>query len=875
MSAVAALHARGRKRLEELGLCDAQDFAAPVGYSEFLHRVLNRLGPEAAAAMLAEARRPLTPGRLRGLLKGGGDIGYASERGLALIALRETSGLMSTRAALLAASALAEAAIATAIAGEPDLPAGFVVFALGKLGGRELNFYSDLDLVFASPPLEQERDEQRLSRAVRRVTAGLESGWHVDLRLRPFGRAGSLVMSFPAMEAYFQNHGREWERYAWIKARPVAGNRASGRAFLSALQPFVYRRYLDYHVVEALREMKRQIVEAGGTRPRDVKNGPGGIREIEFIVQAFQLVRGGREGLLATPRLRGALAATGRLRLLDAGDVLGLSAAYAFLRRVENRIQIEHRTAEHRLPESEERRLRMAASLGFADWPGFMQELDRHRAAVRKVFDAIFSLPEAIPRRGPAERLWRGSIETEQAVELAKSLGFRAPQESAEALARFKAARAVRLMSARARLALDRVAPELIADAAERDDPDGALARLLALLAALTRRSAYLALLAERPQARSRLTTLVGASEWIAQRLAANPVALDELLDPRSAAPADRSQLMREFAGVVHVADEPELASQRFREINAVQRLKVAAALADGSLSFRAAERSLSLVAEGAVRTALALARARMESRHGHLKHEMLAVAYGKLGSREFGLGSDLDLVFVYDAAAEESTTGLAGEVYLARLAQRAISLLSEPTQLGTLYEVDTRLRPEGAAGLLISRFDAWRRYQHEKAWLWERQALLRARPVAGSGRLARKFRKEQRALLANPAQPARLGREMVDMRSRVAKARRGRSAREAALFDAEFLAAWWLLEAATDCPAALLRCGFETQLAALGRCGTRHPVEELSRVLGMFRREGHRALLGFHADRQRLDEACLWVREQWAEASRPYASPL
>src|SRR5699024_7401478 len=294
--------------------------------------------------------------------------------------------------------------------------------------------------------------------------------------------------------------------------------------------------------------------------------------------------------------------------------------------------------------------------------------------------------------------------------------------------------------------------------------------------------------------ARERLTRLVGASPWIAALLAARPVALDELLDPRAAAPAGRGALMREFAPVAAMVDDPEQASGRFREVNQVQRLKVAAALADGSLGHNEAEQALSVIAEGAVRTAIELAAARMRLRHGELDFDLLAIAYGKLGSRELGFGSDLDLVFVYDVGAAESSDGLAAEVYMARLAQRAISLLTEPTARGALYEVDTRLRPEGAAGLLISRFDAWRRYQREKAWVWERQALLRARSVAGSARLARAFHAERRHLLQQRIEPERLGREIVAMRARVAQAGRERSARARALLDGEFLAAWWLL---------------------------------------------------------------------------------
>ncbi|MGH8273135.1 MAG: bifunctional [glutamate--ammonia ligase]-adenylyl-L-tyrosine phosphorylase/[glutamate--ammonia-ligase] adenylyltransferase [Gammaproteobacteria bacterium] len=879
MDAIAALGERGRERLAELGLASESDpaegFARAVGYSDFLYRLLARLEPDAAAGLIAAAGVPLTPGRIRTLVGSASDLAAVSERGLALIALREAARLMPTRASLLAASLLAETTLNQALAADPEAGVGFVIFGLGKLGGRELNFYSDLDLVFAGPPAADEREAERRLRAVRRLVARLEEFWRIDLRLRPFGQAGALVMGFPAMEDYFQNHGREWERYAWLKARAVAGARRSGGEFLLRLHPFIYRRYLDYHAIEALREMKRQIAAEAGASARDVKRGPGGIREIEFIVQVFQLVRGGREPALVGPRLRGALGAARRLDVLDARDVSVLRTAYDFLRQVENRLQIENRTPEHLLPEGEARRGRLAASLGHADWDAFMQELARHRDAVRRIFDAIFGMPAASAVRGPAERLWRGEAAEAENLVLAKELGFRFPKESVAALATFKTGRAVRLMGARARVALDRVAPELIAAAGKEEASDAALTRLLGLLQAIVRRSAYLALLAERPAARERLARLVGRSEWIARRLAASPVALDELLDPRTAAPIARGRLAREFASVLALADEPDFATERFREINEVARLKIAAGLADGSLSSGMAERYLSLLAERAVRTALALATERMRARHGALACELLAVGYGKLGSRELGFASDLDLVFVYECKAERAKDGLPAEAWLARLAQRTISLLSLPTALGALYVVDTRLRPEGTAGLLISRFDAWRRYQRGEARLWERQALLRARPVAGSARLARTFRSEQQDLLERPVESATLAREIVAMRARVAAVGPTRTAAAAALLDGEFLAAWWLLDAATFCPRVLRRCGFAAQLDALADCGTPHPTRELAQALATLRGEANFAVLGLEGGGGARGDACRWTSEQWKAASTGAAFPL
>jgi glutamate-ammonia-ligase adenylyltransferase len=862
--------------MAELGLAGASagTFVGAIGYSDFLYRLCNRLGPEASAELLADAHLALSPERIRTFAAEASSLAVAGERGLAIIALREMADLAPTRASFLAASLLAETIIRRALAAESQTHSELTLFALGKLGGRELNFYSDLDLVFAASEAGCDREAERRVRLARRVLARLEDSWRVDLRLRPFGGAGPLAMGFPAMEAYFQNHGREWERYAWIKARPVAGDRRAGREFLARLHPFIYRRYLDYHAIEALRAMKRQIAAEAGASARDIKRGPGGIREIEFIVQAFQLVRGGREPALVGPRLRAALGAARRLKLLGERDARALCKAYGFLRRVENRLQMRNLSPEHRLPQDEALRADLATSLGYADWGAFAGELDAHRSVVRQIFDAIFGAPPTLSGRAPAARLWRRP-DAERATALADELGFREPVTSAAMLATFKASRAPRMMSARARVALDRVAPDLIAAAADESDPDAALARLLELAAALVRRSAYLALIAERPAALERLAGLAGKSAWIARRLAASPVALDELLDPRLAAPAARGRLAQQFASALASADEPELASVRFREMVETERLKIAAGLADGSLSASAIERDLSLLGERAVRTALALAHARMCARHGALDCELLILGYGKLGSRELGFASDLDLVFLYETTARASAKGLAAEVWLARLAQRTISLLSSPTTRGGVYTVDTRLRPEGSAGLLISRFDAWRRYQHEQARVWEHQALLRARPVAGSARLARAFRVERAGVLAEvPAREA-LASEIVAMRARVADVGPRRSSRSAALLDGEFLATWWLLAAATVCPRALNRIGFGAQLEALADCGTARPARELAAALACLRAETNCTVLGL-ADRQSsCTKTAQWVSELWARESRPCVAPL
>ena len=868
MSARQTLRMRGRERLGEIGLAEAElcapgALADALGWSDFLYRTLLSSGASATMALLARAAAPQRRADWRQMT--------SMQEGLALIALREMTGLQPVRMSLLAASTLAEAMLNRALAtGSGQDAPELVVFGLGKLGGRELNFYSDLDLVFAHTG-SGERDDRRYLRRARVMLAQLEGGFRIDLRLRPFGQSGPLVMSLAAMEAYFQHHGRDWERYAWLKARPVAGTRAAGRDFLHQLHPFIYRRYLDYHAIEALREMKRQIAAEAGECQADIKTGPGGIREIEFIVQAFQLVRGGREAALAGSGLRSALGAVQRLGHLDEVGAAALRAAYYFLRRVENRLQMAALSPVHTLPEDPVQQSLLAASLGFDETAAFSQVLKGHRERVRTIFSDILGAPSRTrPIRNAPQLLWRG----EQVKQAAAELGL---DEATEALENFQRSRAVRLMSERGRRALDRLGPELIGAAAAEHDADAVLQRLLGLLAALVRRSAYLALLVERPAARSRLVHLVGRSPWLAERLAATPAALDELLDERVCAPASTVQVARQLRATVDVGASGEVAAERLREFNELQRLKIAAAWIDGSFAPDRAERALTLLGERSVRAAIALAASRMQARHGPLDHELLAIGYGKLGSRELGFASDLDLVFVYDTVHTAAQDGLAVETYLARLAQRSISLLGLPTLLGPLYTVDTRLRPEGAAGLLLSRFDAWRRYQYEKAWLWERQALLRARPVAGSVRLAQQFHAERRRLLTRFIEPATLVRELRAMRARVAAVGSTRSAVGAALIDGEFLAALWLLKTAPQDPAVVRASGIEAQMAALSRSGHVPEAPHLAQAVASLRVAVNRRVLGLAPDTPAETRARVFIAEQWAQAfeTAPTATPL
>lgn len=674
-----------------------------------------------------------------------------------------------------------------------------VVFGLGKLGGGELNFSSDIDLVFAfaeagqsdgARVLDNEAYFQRLGQRLIQLLADVDADgmvYRVDMRLRPFGQVGRLALSFAAMEHYFQREGRDWERYAWIKARPVAGDLAQGERFLGILRPFIYRRYLDFGAFEGLREMKTMIEAEVQRREReaDLKLGRGGIREIEFIVQLQQLIRAGREPDL---RVRSLIPALARLR--DRGHIPDRSAeallsAYRFLRKLENRVQMLRQEQTQQLPEDALDRARLAYGMGFADTEALLDALERHRATVADEFARVFQARGLRQRHAPAHEnqqrlaaLWQasenGMIE-DRAAEL-ETLGFADGTALATQLQNFRHLSALSALSARARARLDRLLPALLAAAAASSAPDAVATRGLALVQAVLRRSSYLALLDEQPAALTRLVEVIAGSRWMAERLCAHPLLLDDLLDARGdAKPPTQSEVAQGLAQVW--SDVPEddvearlLGLNEFRQSFAFRVAR--ASLIDHQQAGESA-RQLAFVAEAVVGAALPLAVAEVARQHGHLPGDGLAVvAYGSFGGQELGLGSDLDLVFLYDGAhAGQESLGarpLDALRYHTRVVQKLLGLLGMPTPAGRLYEADLRLRPDGAKGLLVSSMESFSTYQRERAWTWEQQALVRARVVAGHAALAETFARVRAEVLGAPRQADAVRADVVSMRQRM-----------------------------------------------------------------------------------------------------------
>jgi glutamate-ammonia-ligase adenylyltransferase len=631
---------------------------------------------------------------------------------------------------------------------------GLVVVAMGKLGGRELNVSSDIDLVFVHPDSEdQPFDPQRLERTGRRLIALLndvtEDGFvfRVDMRLRPYGNSGALVSSFDSLEAYFVAQGREWERYAWIKARAVSGFVADQENLEAIVRPFVYRKYLDYGTLEAMRRLHAEVRRDVARRElaEHVKLGPGGIREIEFIAQALQLVRGGRDPeLTARPTLL-VLELLCRKRLLPEKEKIELSEAYVFLRNVEHRLQYVDDAQVHELPVADEERARLAQMADFGSWEAFLSALNAHRAAVSRHFQAVFAGPasDAETAEWPAHPRLTALRSSQRYVQL--------PEDSKR---RF-----------------DALIPALAQVAAATDDPEATLTRGIDLLEAIARRAAYLALLAERPEALQRVARMISASSWAAEYVTRHPLLLDELLDDRVlyAAPDWREFELDLKAALAAAGADVERQMNAVREQHQAQLFRLLAQDLAGLLTVEKLADHLSQLADIVLQESLQACWAQLAMRHREVPR-FAVIAYGKLGGKELGYASDLDIIFLYDDPDER-----AAENY-ARLAQRYNNWLTLRTSAGALFDTDLQLRPSGSSGLLVSSVAAFEEYQERAAWAWEHRALTRARYCAGDREVGLAFEKTRKRILMRERDPAGLAREVLGMRERLHKAHPNRS---------------------------------------------------------------------------------------------------
>ncbi|MFB2932419.1 bifunctional [glutamate--ammonia ligase]-adenylyl-L-tyrosine phosphorylase/[glutamate--ammonia-ligase] adenylyltransferase, partial [Klebsiella pneumoniae] len=652
--------------------------------------------------------------------------------------------------------------------------------------------------------------------------------YRVDMRLRPFGDSGPLVLSFAALEDYYQEQGRDWERYAMVKARIMGDNDGAYASELRAmLRPFVFRRYIDFSVIQSLRNMKGMIAREVRRRglKDNIKLGAGGIREIEFIVQVFQLIRGGREPALQQRALLPTLAAIDELHLLPEGDATLLRAAYLFLRRLENLLQSINDEQTQTLPQDELNRARLAWGMHTDDWETLSAQLANHMANVRRVFNELIGDDEAqSPDEQLAEywrELWQDALEEDDASPALAHLNDADRRSVLALIADFRKELDRRTIGPRGRQVLDQLMPHLLSEICSRADAPLPLARITPLLTGIVTRTTYLELLSEFPGALKHLITLCAASPMVASQLARHPLLLDELLDPNTlyqptATDAYRDELRQYLLRVPEEDEEQQL--EALRQFKQAQQLHIAAADIAGTLPVMKVSDHLTWLAEAILDAVVQQAWGQMVARYGlptHLHDRQgrgfAVVGYGKLGGWELGYSSDLDLVFLHDCPAEVMTDGereIDGRQFYLRLAQRIMHLFSTRTSSGILYEVDARLRPSGAAGMLVTTADAFADYQQNEAWTWEHQALVRARVVYGDPALQARFDAIRRDILTTPREGATLQTEVREMREKM-RAHLGNKhpnrfdikADAGGITDIEFITQYLVLRYASDKP--------------------------------------------------------------------------
>jgi glutamate-ammonia-ligase adenylyltransferase len=726
--------------------------------------------------------------------------------------------------------------------GEPQRP---FVIGLGKFGGGELNLSSDIDVMFCfaqGGSCDGRRalsNDQFFTRHARAVIASLaditEDGFcfRVDTRLRPFGDSGPLASNLAALEQYYQREGRDWERYALVKARPVAGDRPAGERLIEQIRPFVYRRYIDYSSVEALHEMHANVREDARRKDRldDIKRGPGGIREIEFLVQCFQLLRGGREVGLQTPSLDRALAEIESLGLLDARAVSEIRDDYTFLRLLENRIQALRDQQTHRLPPGADRE-RIARAMYEPGVEALEARLAHIRQRVGERFQGIFPSRQPAAPAGRWTDLWRSLRAGRQEIDEHPAADANDP------LTLFVRRLERVALSQRAHQRLDRLMPELL-DRLDRQALDqDSLNRVFDLVLAICRRSAYLVLLVQHPKALDRLLELFERSEWIADTVTRFPALLDELIDPALGRHIpEPDELARGVSRILAAAQGADAMLESLNYLKLATSLRIAVGQLQGSVEGDGARASLSHLAGAVLAGVLEIAARETTARHGGFAlaaggshHDGLAIiGYGSLGSGELGYDSDLDIVFLFEAEGlSDGARPLSPERYYARLAQRVLSFLTVMTPSGRLYEVDTRLRPNGRAGALVSSVGAFREYQMKEAWTWELQALTRARFIAGSRSVAGHFERIRQEVLCRPRDAGALAAELLEMRHRMSREHDAGTHADAAapkhrpggLVDIEFVAQLGVLSSAQRYPRVIQATGTLDQLRELEAIG-------------------------------------------------------
>ena len=673
----------------------------------------------------------------------------------------------------------------------------FVVLGMGKLGAYELNLSSDIDLMFCYPESGESsglqdsgkksipnqtfflRLGQKVIKSLDQVTAD-GFVFRVDMRLRPYGQSGALALNFDAMELYYEDQGREWERYAMIKARCVAGSKVAGAELLLRLRPFVYRRYTDFSAIQALRDMKgminREVRRLG--KQDDVKLGAGGIREIEFIIQAYQLIYGGRDEALQERSVVKVMHLLAQRGVLSDAAVQGLFKAYEFLRNAEHAIQSLNDEQTQRLPIDEQPQQRFITHLGFSSWLEFISVLDRHRSHVREEFEQVVATAsdEDAPQLDEWRQIWIDPDQHSFEISLQEK-DFSSPE--IKSLTALHETKKIQRLQSISQDRLNAFMPLFLSALYATEERADIVTGLCDLVDTVLRRTAYLVLFNENPQALERLIVIAKTSPWALQQLVRQPVLLDELISAEGLGHVPELPELLELLqqqSLRLAVDDQEEHMQMLRYFKLAHQLHIIIAESTGMLPLMKVSDYLSFIAEAILDYVLQLAWLQMVEKYGTptvkgvacTEADFAIIAYGKLGGLELSHSSDLDLVFLYEVDNQGDTDGeksVNNQVFFTRMGQRIIHMLTTTTMLGRLYEVDMRLRPSGGKGLLVSTVPAFEKYQNEEAWTWEHQALVRGRAVAGKSDVIKAFQHIRQQVLAQPREQLALQQDVVKMR--------------------------------------------------------------------------------------------------------------
>ncbi|HCH0796428.1 TPA: bifunctional [glutamate--ammonia ligase]-adenylyl-L-tyrosine phosphorylase/[glutamate--ammonia-ligase] adenylyltransferase [Vibrio parahaemolyticus] len=784
-----------------------------------------------------------------------------------------------------------------------------LIIGMGKLGGGELNFSSDIDLIFTYPENGETQGARRsianaqfFTRLGQRIIKALDQQtfdgfcYRVDMRLRPFGESGPLVMSYAALEDYYQEQGRDWERYAMIKARVMGCEMyPQYQELRKMLRPFVFRRYIDFSAIQSLRRMKSMISSEVRRRglTNNIKLGAGGIREIEFIAQVFQLIRGGREPSLRNRGLLETLNGIEDLALLTPQEVSNLEAAYKYLRQLENLLQAMADKQTQTLPDCDIERLKLATAMQLESWELLIEQTQQHMNKVHQVFETLIGDDEEDEGSTIARHfheLW-DMANKQDVLELIleQDIQVEEPAIFSKAIINFKADLAKKTLGPRGREVLNRLMPKVFDAVFAHPDAQFGLPRVLHLLHNICTRTTYLELLDEHPAALVQLVRLCTASPMISEQLSRYPILLDELIDPQqlyNPIPLDsyRTEL-RDFLARIP-EDDMEQQMEALRQFKQICILRIAAADIAGVLPVMKVSDHLTYLAEAIVEAVVSQAWLQVSEKFGeptHVKDRegkgFAVIGYGKVGGWELGYNSDLDIVFMHDCPVNVYTDGkkeIDGRQFYLRLAQRIIHIFSTRTASGILYEVDTRLRPSGASGLLVSPTDAFDDYQHQDAWTWEHQALVRARMIYGDEPLAIAFHNTRHDVLCKPRDEQTLKKEVVEMREKMRAHLGGKKSGRfmikqdvGGITDIEFLAQYLVLNYSHEKPKLTRWCDnvriYET-LIAQGVMEEDQAMQLIRAYTTMRNEIHHRNLLNLDADvvEDKFVAEREWVKQAW-----------